>query len=142
MHHKIVLVQYVSCPRLPGSPAAIVVHPPASSSIIATQSIKLVCVAYGYPTPAFVNWTATNGNDLQTLASNPDGSGPTVTITQDTVTGDGVEMRVSILEICNIDTTFTGNYTCAASNGVAGDGIAPSWATSTLSVTDPLTSEA
>ena len=114
-------------------PAAIVVRPPAFISVIATQSVKLACVAYGSPTPQSIVWTDEFGADLQTLATDTDfNSGATVKISQETL---------SILEICHIDSAFTGNYSCTADNGVSGIGIAPASAMFLLTVTEPFTSE-
>lgn len=64
-----------------------------------------------------------------------------VNISVQTITAGGATMLVSVLELCNVDMTFTDAYSCAADNGVSGTGIAPSWATFNLTVIQPAAGE-
>ena len=113
------------------------VRPPADSSVIATQTVKFTCVAYGNPIPS-VEWIAYSGKNLTAMAA--DESSP-VTITDSLVTTGGVTMLVSVLEICSVDASFADTYACSASNGVPGDGIVPAAASFALKVTQPITGE-
>ena len=110
------------------APAAIVVHPPAYSTAVATQTVRMTCAAYGSPTPSIV-WTKANG-DLSILLSNS----YAYTAYNQTLTVNGTEFAISVLEICGVDATDTDEYSCIASNGVSGTGIANNVANFFLSV--------
>ena len=110
------------------APAAIVVHPPAYSTAVATQTVRMTCAAYGSPTPS-IAWTKANG-DLSILLSNS----YAYTAYNQTLTVNGTEFAISVLEICGVDATDTDEYSCIASNGVSGTGIANNVANFFLSV--------
>ena len=110
-------------------PAAIVVRPPAFSTVNSGQTVQMTCVAYGYPIPT-VTWTDVSHNlDLSDQ------------VIQKTVTANGTEFLVSVLQLCDVTPDQTAEYSCSADNGLAGPAIASQSATSFLTVSKPLTSE-
>ena len=105
-------------------PAAIVVRPPAISSTLSSQPLRLTCVAYGLPVPA-ITWTTTDGRNL-TAEAIAGGNANKVRITARNVTVNGTVFLVSVLELCTADASDSKTYRCSASNGVSGDPIAKS----------------
>lgn len=81
-----------------------------------------------------MKWTTASGKNLNAMSLDPSIS---VNISVQTIMAGGVTMLVSVMELCNVDMTFTDAYSCVADNGVSGTGIAPSWATFNLTVIQP-----
>ena len=122
--------------QLQTAPAAVVLHPPAYTTAVATQTIRMTCGAYGIPTP---NITWTRGiNQSNNLLSDSDYR---YKIVDQEFTVDGVEFVLSILEICGVDVMDTDEYICTAWNGVTGIGITDSDAKFFLSVSGEVYSE-
>ena len=110
-------------------PAAIVVRPPADFAAIAGQTVRLTCVAYGSPLPN-IAWTSSSQDvDLSDKVS------------YESVTVNETSFRVAVLQLCDITSANAAEYTCTASNGVSGTGIASNSAKTFLSVTQPVTGE-
>ena len=111
--------------------AAIVVRSPADLTAIAGQSIRLTCVAYGYPLPS-ITWTTTSGNLDHDLTDK---------IFSETVTVNQTTFLVSVLKLCDLTSAYTAEYTCTASNGVSTYAVTANTATFSLSVSQPVTGE-
>ena len=110
-------------------PAAIVVRPPADLAAIAGQTVLLTCIAYGSPVPS-ITWTAsTQDIDL------------TDKVSYQAVTVNETNFQVAFLQLCDITSANAAEYTCTASNGVSGTGIASNSAKTLLSVSQPVTGE-
>lgn len=110
-------------------PAAIVVRPPADFAAIAGQTVRLTCVAYGTPLPN-ITWTSSSQDiDLSDKVS------------YESVTVNETSFLVAVLQLCDITSANAAEYTCTASNGISGTGIASNSAKTFLSVTQPVTGE-
>ena len=115
-------------------PAAIVVRPPAVSKVLASQTVRLTCVAYGIPLPT-ITWTANNGGENLSAQATAAGTSNKVRILSKDVTIDGVTVfKVSVLELCGVETNDTKQYRCSADNGVSGSGVASAFAQFFLAV--------
>ena len=112
------------------APPAIVIRPPDSSTATETQTVRFTCAAYGVPTPT-IKWRRGN-EDLDILLADPDSGLKTY---DQTMTVNGVVFAVSVLEMCGVNQTSSTAFTCWASNGVTGSGVAPSSGTFSLTVT-------
>ena len=79
---------------------------PVNSSVEAGSTVILTCVGYGVPTVS-VTW---NVDDIQ-LENNSQ-----IIIYEEMVTGNGIILVQSILVICSVGETNSGQYSCVASN--------------------------
>ena len=91
--------------------ARIVIRPPQVTSVNASSSLILACVAYGDPVTTI---SCNKGSSELTNSS-------TVTIYQDVLEIRGVAFKSSILEICSVDGDDGGQYSCFAENSVSND---------------------
>ena len=98
-------------------PASIVVQPPATSKVEVDTIVELVCVAYGNPVPT-ISWVR---GDISIINND---SLPNALVYSDIVSYGDVMFRKSVLQFCAITARDTGDYTCFATNGVSGMGIA------------------
>ena len=110
-------------------PAAIVVRSPANFTATAGQTLRLTCVAYGYPVPN-ITWT-TSSQDLDLSEK----------VSYEAVTVNETEYMVAVLQLCDITSDNAAEYTCTASNGVSGTGIASNSSKTFLTVSQPVTGE-
>ena len=115
--------------QISSAPPAIVVHPPAYSTAVAAQTVRLTCAAYGVPTPT-ISWSKASGNITAMMQDSNSG----VRGYWQSVTVNGTEFAVSVLEICGVGSFHTDEYSCWADNGVSGVGIAASTAKFFLSI--------
>ena len=79
---------------------------PVNSTVEAGNTVALTCVGYGDPTVS-ISW---NMEDIQ--LSN--GSG--ITIYEELLNGNGIVLVHSILVICSVDETDSGQYSCRVEN--------------------------
>ena len=107
--------------QISSAPPAIVVHPPAYSTAVAAQTVRLTCAAYGVPTPT-IYWSKASGNITAMMQDSNSG----VRGYFQSLTVNGTEFAVSVLEICDVGAIHTDEYSCWADNGVSGVGIAAS----------------
>lgn len=107
--------------QISSAPPAIVVHPPAYSTAVAAQTVRLTCAAYGVPTPT-IYWSKASGNITAMMQDSNSG----VRGYWQPLTVNGTEFAVSVLEICDVGAIHTDEYSCWADNGVSGVGIAAS----------------
>ena len=91
--------------------ARIVIRPPKVTSVNASSSLTLACVAYGDPVPT-ISWN--KGSSELTNSS-------VITIYQDVLEIRGVAFMTSILEICSVDGDDGGQYNCFAETSVSND---------------------
>ena len=133
LHFLAVAALLSACARaqITSAPPAIVIHPPAYTTIPESQTVRMTCAAYGIPAPS-ISWSRGKG-DLASLIQDPESG---VTVYSKTLTVNGTDFTVSILEICGVDPkSHTDQYSCMAANGVGGQGVAASQAAFFLSVT-------
>ena len=109
--------------------AAIVIHPPAYSSVSLGQTVQLTCVAYGYPIPN-VTW--------KDISNNLDLSDKVI---EKIVSTSSTQFLVSVLELCDVTPVQKGEYSCSADNGLAGPAIANQSVSFFLTVFEPVTGE-
>ena len=88
----------------------------------------LSCAAYGTPTPN-ISWSTTSDKDLS-LSSPSVG----VNITNTIKNINNTLFAVSVLKLCNVNPSDEGEYSCIASNGVAGCGLASNVSSTPLSI--------
>lgn len=112
------------------APPAVVIRPPDSTTATETQTARFTCAAYGSPTPT-IAWTQAKGGLADRLADETSGY---KSYTQTLVVND-VEFAISVLEICGVTADTADTYTCTASNGVSGVGVASNTASFALVVT-------
>ena len=98
-------------------PASIVVQPPATSKVDVDTIVELVCVAYGNPVPT-ISWARRGISNIN------NDSLPNALVYSDIVWYGDVMFRKSVLQFCAITSRDSGEYTCSATNGVSGMGIA------------------
>ena len=98
-------------------PASIVVQPPATNKVEVDTIVELVCVAYGNPVPT-IWWRR---GDVSNINND---SLPNVLVYSDIVSYGDVMFRKSVLQFCTITSRDSGAYTCSATNGVSGVGVA------------------
>lgn len=111
------------------SPAAIVVHPPSYSTATTSQTVRMTCAAYGVPKPT-ITWSRASGDLTSKLLQSNSGFKQY----DKTVTVNGTDFLVSVLEICGVSTVDTDEYTCSSNNGVSGAAITTPAASFFLSV--------
>ena len=98
-------------------PPSVVVRPPSDTTVDYGSTVEAVCVAYGYPIPTIM-WKKDSCSDTSCSAN--------AKIYNEVVTYGKVSFRKSILQLCNVDESNMGWYTCNAMNGLEGEGVAPS----------------
>ena len=79
--------------------------------------VELVCVAYGNPVPT-VSWARRGISNIN------NDSLPNALVYSDIVWYGDVTFRKSVLQFCPITSRDSGKYTCSATNGISGMGIA------------------
>ena len=112
------------------SPPAVVIRPPDSSTATETQTARFTCAAYGAPTPT-ISWVQAKGG----LSAKLDDENSGYKVYTQTLVVNDVEFAISVLEICGVTMDTADTYTCSASNGVSGIGVADSSASFSLVVT-------
>ena len=100
-------------------PPAIVVHPPANSTVGVSETVELVCVAYGLPVPT-ITWSRPGYSNISSAFAG------TVNIRSEVVSVQNTSFRKSILQMCNIGLEDMNTYSCSADNGISGMGVASS----------------
>ena len=115
-----------------GAPPAIVIHPPAYSTAVASTTVRLTCAAYGLPTP-IIYWSKSSGN-ISDMILNPESG---VSSSSHVLTVNGTKFTVSVLKICDVGPSYTDEYSCWTENGVNGVGIASPSAKFFLSILTP-----
>lgn len=111
------------------SPPAIVIRPPDSSTATETQTARFTCAAYGLPPPD-IAWTQANGDLADKIADANSG----YKVRTETLIVNDVAFSISVLEICGVTAATADQYTCTATNGVPGAGVADSTASFSLVV--------
>lgn len=101
------------------------IRPPAISHVEVNKTVEMVCVAYGNPMPD-ITWSKPGCANM--TENVPDG----VRIFSDVYMVSNTSFRRSVIQICNIDMSDGTWYSCMASNGLNGPGLASSSATFTL----------
>ena len=86
---------------------------PVNSSVEAGSTVILTCVGYGDPAVS-VTW---NMEDIQ--LSNSSG----IITYGELVTGNGIVLVQSILVICSVGETNSGQYSCVASNALGNTSV-------------------
>ena len=81
---------------------------PGNSTVVAGSTLLLTCVGFGDPRPS-VTWS-TGGGQLSNNSR--------VTIYEELVTENGVDFVQSILEICSVQETDGGQYSCTVGNAL------------------------
>ena len=92
---------------LDADPARIVVRPGNLNEVSTGDTVTLSCVGYGDPLPS-VFWSNSN-NDMLINSSQ-------ITIFEDTLSESGMYFVKSILEVCNVETMMSGEYSCTSQN--------------------------
>lgn len=103
------------------TPPGIVINPPKFTTATPGQTIRITCVAYGFPVPS-ITWSRLSDDVAEKLSDSTSGYKKY----EKTTTVSGKQFRVSVLEICGVSTAETDEYFCTASNGISGTGIAES----------------
>ena len=99
--------------------ASIVVHPPEAQDVNSLDNVELVCMAYGVPLPT-ITWSIPECDDI-TWNCNYTSA---INVTDSVINYGGVQFRKSVLQFCSVQELDTNIYTCWASNGISGPGIA------------------
>ena len=114
---------FLSVTGAASEPPAVIVRPPSEGATVDYGStIEAVCVAYGNPIPT-ISWAKDGCSDMSCA--------PNANIFDEIVTYGEVSFRKSIFQLCNVTEMNNGMYTCSATNGIGGEGVAPkqfSWA--------------
>ena len=127
MFISIHFIMIVLCYTPPIEPASIVLSLPLKVPALPSQTVYLTCGAIGTPAPN-ISWITTGARNLSTQS---DG----VTINQTNMTINNTQFTVSVLELCAVNVSDTGDYQCIAENGVPGCTIASNLSSSALVVT-------
>ena len=93
-------------------PARIVLHPQPNVTVLADQTVQLVCAASGAPTPDRIVWSNSTGpilNDSSCIDSCKRQYSRVVTI-------NNTILLFSVLELCSVRTTDSEEYRCTAGN--------------------------
>ena len=94
------------------TPASVVVRPPAYVSAAARQTVRVTCVGAGNSAVTFT-WWKSNGNTFSQL----DTSDSDISISTNTLPVSGTTYYVSVLQICNLEVSDAGRYSCNVSDG-------------------------
>ena len=115
------------------APPAMVVIPPATASVKLWDNMQMMCVAYGNPLPS-ITWSgpAVSCDDITDKSCNASAN---VTVQSTTVEFGGLWFAQSVLQFCSIEEE--GQYSCSASNGLSGTGLAASSASILVTVIIP-----
>ena len=97
-------------------PPSVVVRPPSDTTVDYGSTVEAVCIAYGNPVPT-ITWNKDGCSDISCITN--------AKMFSEVVTYGDVSFRKSTLQLCNVDGSNTGSYSCSASNGIGGEGVAP-----------------
>ena len=97
-------------------PPSVVVRPPSDTTVDYGSTVEAVCIAYGNPVPT-ITWNKDGCSDISCITN--------AKMFSEVVTYGDVSFRKSTLQLCNVDESNTGSYSCSASNGIGGVGVAP-----------------
>ena len=107
---------FLSVTGAASEPPAVIVRPPSEGATVDYGStIEAVCVAYGNPIPT-ISWAKDGCSDMSCA--------PNANIFNEIVTYGDVSFRKSIFQLCNVSEMNNGMYTCSATNGIGGEGVA------------------
>ena len=95
--------------------ARIVVRPGNLSQLSAGDTLTLSCVGYGNPLPS-VFWSRSDTNQVLVNSSQ-------ITIFEETLSQSGVTFVKSILQICSVPASMTGEYSCTSQNEVGNETV-------------------
>ena len=93
--------------------AEVVIHPENTTGIDAGSTVLFMCVSYGDPVPT-ITWSG-NG---QTLGNNSK-----VTVYEELLSKSGITFVKSILQICDVESSDAGVYSCGAENVLGSDAV-------------------
>ena len=110
-----------------------VVIPPATASVKLWDNMQLMCIAYGNPLPA-ITWSGP-GLSCADITDESCNISANVTVQSTTVEFGGLWFAQSVLQFCSIEDE--GLYSCSASNGLSGTGLAPSSASILVTIIIP-----
>ena len=93
--------------------ARIVVRPGNLSQLSAGDTLTLSCVGYGNPLPS-VFWSRSDTNQVLINSSR-------ITIFEETLSQSGVTFVKSILQVCSVQPSMTGEYSCTSRNEIGNE---------------------
>ena len=114
--------------EITGAQATDLVLVPLNQTIIYSESVIMVCVAYDIPLPNII--FTHNG----TLVDNTTSS--RIIVHNEAFTERGVNFARSTLQICSLDLTNVGEYSCIATNGL-GNPDTQSWNLQLITIPSP-----
>ena len=90
---------------------------PPDTIVTERSTVLFTCVAFGIPLPVSILWTAAWDNGSVVYLENS----TYVNIEEEVVTAGGVGFLHSVLELCSVPLSFSGQYTCFAENSAGSD---------------------
>lgn len=113
------------------APPAMVVVPPAMATVNLWDNMQMMCVAYGNPLPSII-WSGPTCADITDKNCSVSDN---VTVQSTTVGYGDLWFAQSVLQFCSI--AEEGTYSCYASNGLTGTGLAAPSASISVTVIPP-----